>query len=107
MVPRTMGHLTPPTFQENPVSHLTVDLVAADRQVWSGEATMVTARTTEGELGIMPGHPPLLGALVSGAVGIHTTSGKEEVTIDTGFLSVDGDRVTVVAEKVDASSLTA
>lgn len=88
------------------MSHLTVDLVAADREVWSGEASMVTARTTDGEIGIMPGHTPLLGALVSGTVGIHTASGKQEVTIDTGFLSVDSDRVTVVAEKVDAGALT-
>ncbi|MFL0459451.1 F0F1 ATP synthase subunit epsilon [Kytococcus sedentarius] len=88
------------------MSHLTVDLVAADREVWSGEASMVMARTTDGELGIMPGHTPLLGALVSGTVGIHTASGKQEVTIDTGFLSVDSDRVTVVAEKVDAGALT-
>ena len=42
---------------------LTVELVAADRTVWSGEATMVIARTTEGELGVLPGHAPLLGQL--------------------------------------------
>ncbi|WP_462417217.1 F0F1 ATP synthase subunit epsilon [Kytococcus sp. Marseille-QA3725] len=89
------------------MSHLTVDLVAADRQVWSGEASMVTARTTDGDLGIMPGHTPMLSTLVSGAVGIHTSAGKQEVTVDTGFLSVDSDKVTVVAEKVDASSLSA
>ncbi|SNC61508.1 ATP synthase F1 subcomplex epsilon subunit [Kytococcus aerolatus] len=89
------------------MSQLTVDLVAADRQVWSGEASMVTARTTDGELGIMPGHTPLLGALTEGTVGIHTAGGKQEVQINTGFLSVDSDRVTIVAEQVDASTLPA
>jgi F-type H+-transporting ATPase subunit epsilon len=88
------------------VSVLQVELVAADRKVWSGEARMVAARSTEGDLGILPGHTPLLGVLVTGEVRIDTGSGKESVTIDSGFLSVDHDRVTIVAEQVDASSLS-
>ena len=42
---------------------LQVELVAVERKIWSGEATMVIARTTEGELGVLPGHAPLLGEL--------------------------------------------
>ena len=49
---------------------LQVQLVSADRPVWEGEASAVTARTTEGELGILPGHAPLLGVLVEGQVSI-------------------------------------
>jgi F-type H+-transporting ATPase subunit epsilon len=45
---------------------LQVELVAADRKVWSGQASIVITRTTEGDIGIMPGHQPLLGLLVSG-----------------------------------------
>ena len=41
---------------------LQVELVAVERKIWSGEATMVIARTTEGELGVLPGHAPLLGS---------------------------------------------
>ena len=37
---------------------LQVELVAVERKIWSGEATMVIARTTEGELGVLPGHAP-------------------------------------------------
>ncbi len=37
-----------------------VELVAADRLVWSGEAKMVIARTTEGDVGILPNHAPML-----------------------------------------------
>ena len=79
---------------------LQVELVAADRQVWSGEATMVRARTAEGEIGIMTGHEPLLAILGSGDVVI--TAGGNGLTahVDGGFLSVDNDRVTLVAETV-------
>jgi F-type H+-transporting ATPase subunit epsilon len=40
------------------VATLQVELVAVERKIWSGEATMVIARTTEGELGVLPGHAP-------------------------------------------------
>lgn len=90
------------------MSALQVELVAADRRVWSGEAQMISARSIEGELGILPGHTPLLGVLVSGEVRIRTTAGgTETVTIDSGFLSVDADRVVVVADSVDAGNLAA
>jgi len=89
------------------VSQLHVELVAADRKVWEGEAQEVTARTVEGELGILPGHTPLLGILVTGDVRIRSTSGQmHTASIDSGFLSVDHDRVTIVAETVDASKIS-
>jgi F-type H+-transporting ATPase subunit epsilon len=90
------------------MSHLYVELVAADRKVWEGEAKQVSARTVEGELGILPGHTPLLGILVSGDVRIKSMAGQIHVaTIDSGFLSVDHDRVTIVAEAVEASRINA
>lgn len=90
------------------MSQLQVELVAADRKVWEGEASMVLARSTDGELGIMPGHTPLLGVLVSGEIRIKGGEAGEQVaSIDSGFLSVDHDRVTIVAEDVDASQMSA
>lgn len=88
------------------MSALKVELVAADRKVWEGEASMVSARSIDGELGILPGHTPLLGVLVTGDVRIATGGGNETVTIDSGFLSVDHDRVVIVADNVDAAGLT-
>ena len=82
------------------MSSLNVELVAADRKVWSGEASMVRARSTEGEIGIMPGHTPLLGVLIEGDVIIQATDGEQTASIDGGFLSVDHDNVTIVAETV-------
>lgn len=90
------------------MSALKVELVAADRKVWQGEAAMVSARSIDGDLGIMPGHTPILGVLVTGDIRIKTSGGSTEtVTIDDGFLSVDHDRVVIVADNVDASRLTA
>lgn len=90
------------------MSALKVELVAADRKVWQGEAAMVSARSIDGDLGIMPGHTPILGVLVTGDIRIKTAGGSTEtVTIDDGFLSVDHDRVVIVADNVDASRLTA
>ncbi len=88
------------------MSHLQVELVAADRKVWEGEASMVSARSVDGEMGILPGHTPVLSVLVSGEVRVHTDSGDGTAVIDSGFLSVDNDRVTIVADSVDAEGLT-
>ncbi len=84
---------------------LQVELVAADRKVWAGEATAVSARSIDGDLGILPGHTPILCVLAEGAVRINTGGSWREATVDGGFLSVDHDRVTIVAESVDASSM--
>ena len=79
---------------------LSVELVAADRKVWSGDASRVVARTTDGEIGILPGHAPLLGVLVEGEVRIAGEGEQVTAQVDGGFLSVDHDRVTIVAESV-------
>ena len=50
------------------MSTLNVKFVAADREVWEGEASRLIARTTEGEIGILPGHQPILSVLVEGDV---------------------------------------
>ena len=77
---------------------LRVTVVSATQEVWSGEATMVVARTTEGEIGILSGHQPTLGVLAAGEVRITTVDGnKITATAEDGFLSVDNDQVTIVA----------
>ncbi len=79
-----------------------VELVAADRTVWTGQATMVIARTSDGEVGILPHHAPLLGTLVNGAVLIRQESGEPVVAVvHGGFLSVADNRVGILAEEAD------
>ena len=85
---------------------LQVELVAVERMIWSGEASMVIARTTEGELGVMPGHAPLLGELApGGVVRIRTTEGEDMVVAaHGGFLSVTQRGVSILAETAEISS---
>ncbi|MFE3293127.1 F0F1 ATP synthase subunit epsilon [Rhodococcus sp. NPDC059234] len=85
------------------MAEMTVELVAVERRLWSGTATLVSAQTTEGEIGIMYGHEPVLGQLVdAGVVAITTTDGERVVAaVHGGFLSVTGTSVTVLAESAD------
>lgn len=81
------------------MANLEVELVAADRSVWSGEARMVSAPAADGDIGILPGHSPVLTVLRAGAVRITPVDGTvRTVHIDAGFMSVDADRVTVVVD---------
>lgn len=77
---------------------LKVNVVAADHEVWRGEAAMVVAKTVEGEIGVLPGHEPMLAILAHGEVRV-TLPGGEKITANAedGFLSVTGDTVMVVA----------
>ncbi|MDA8863246.1 F0F1 ATP synthase subunit epsilon [Pontimonas sp.] len=87
------------------MSTLTVTVVSATAEVWSGEATMVVARTTEGEIGILAGHEPTLGVLSAGEVRITTTDGqKVTAQAEDGFLSVDNNQVTIVAGLAEITS---
>jgi len=81
------------------VANLQVTVVSAAAEVWSGEATMVVAKTTtEGEIGVLAGHEPTLGVLAAGEVRITTADGqKVTAKAEDGFLSVDNNVVTVVA----------
>lgn len=77
---------------------LKVSLVSADAEVWTGEASLVVAKTVEGEIGFMPGHEPVLAILAEGQVRITETSGQKVVAnAQDGFLSMAGDELTIVA----------
>lgn len=82
---------------------MSVELVAVERKVWSGNATWLFAETTEGELGVLPGHTPLLGELVEGGIVKVTTTDGETVTaaVFGGFLSITGEKVSVLAEAAE------
>lgn len=83
---------------------LNVSLVSADREVWSGEANYVKAKTVDGEIGILAGHQPVLSVLTEGPVDIKTADTHWTAAIDGGFLSVAGDQVRLVCEHAQLSS---
>lgn len=81
-------------------SPLQVVVVSADRQVWSGDAVNIIARTVEGDIGILPGHEPLLAVLVPGVVEIVTADGRSEtLVVDGGFISVAHGHVSVLSQE--------
>jgi len=76
---------------------IAVNLVSADREIWSGNADMVVAKTSVGEIGLLAGHEPILAVLVGGQIRITSPDGN--VTVETeegGFISMESDIVTVV-----------
>ena len=81
---------------------LEVHLVTPEREVWAGEADFVTARGVDGDLGVLPGHAPLLAALAVGPVFIEAGGNRTAVAVDGGFLHVAHDddvtRVDILAE---------
>ena len=84
------------------MSNLNVKFVAADREVWEGEASRLIARTTEGEIGILTGHEPVLAIVAGGEVRIVTADDQTvRAQADGGFLSVENDRVNIVADQAE------
>jgi F-type H+-transporting ATPase subunit epsilon len=82
---------------------LQVELVSADRVVWSGEASFVVARTVAGEIGILRGHTPVLSLLAPSSTVEITPVGGEKVlaSVDGGFISVARDRVSILSERAE------
>ena len=88
------------------MAELRVSVVSVEREVWSGEASSVTARTTEGDIGVLPGHAPVLGQLADGGVVRIVEAGGGEVlaAVHGGFLSVTDEGVTVLAEVAELAA---
>lgn len=86
------------------MAELQVELVAADRMVWEGTATMVSARGVEGDLGIMAGHSPIMTILADGEIRIISDGDPQTAHVSGGFMTVDSDRVVIVAEHVETAA---
>ncbi|BCK58186.1 F0F1 ATP synthase subunit epsilon [Nocardia wallacei] len=88
------------------MADMSVDLVAIERRLWSGQASFVVAETTEGQIGILHGHEPLLGQLVEGGtVIIDSTEGERIVAaVHGGFFSVTASSVRILAESAEFAS---
>ncbi len=81
---------------------LNVELVSPQERVWSGQAKFISARTIEGDLGVLPDHAPLFGVLVDGVVRIDGVDGTStEFSVHGGFISVSNNRVSILSESTD------
>jgi len=81
-----------------------VALVTADRELWSGEATAVNARTLAGEIGVMANHTPIMSVLGAGQVDVRTVDdGHWVAAVDGGFISVAGNQVRLLCEHAEIS----
>lgn len=75
------------------------DIVSAEEEIFSGRVTLVSVTGTVGELGIMPGHAPLLTGIRPGPVKLHFDNGTEEVFFASGgYLEVQPGVVTLLAD---------
>ena len=84
-----------------------VEIVSVESRIWAGEADMVVARTTEGELAVLAGHAPLLGQLKEPS-RVRIRNADEELSWDVtgGFVSITEDGVTVLAEHAEPAAGT-
>jgi len=81
------------------MSNIYVDVVSAEKSIFSGEAKFVALPGESGELGILHGHTPLITRIRPGSVRIQKADGDEEfVFVAGGYLEVQPDRVTVLAD---------
>jgi F-type H+-transporting ATPase subunit epsilon len=76
------------------------DIVSAEQQLYSGRVEMIVAAGVEGDLGILPGHAPLLTRLNPGPVRIIKKQGEDEMLyyVTGGFLEVQPNVVTILAD---------
>ena len=88
------------------MSDLNVSLVTPDREIFSGTASVVIARTSEGEIGIGRDHEPVMALLAEGGVvRIDTTDNQKIVAaVHGGFLSVDSNNVTILGQVAELAS---
>ena len=75
-----------------------VDIVTPEAVIWSGEATMVTARTMDGDMGILADHEPTMAALATGAVVVHHDDGVTSAGVHGGFLQIYRNSVTLLTD---------
>jgi len=89
-----------------------IALVAPDGEIWSGIARMVIAKTLDGDIGILTGHPPVVGILADASLvrmldvedGPAEGQGEVRAAVSSGFLSVADDRVSILVRQAELGS---
>lgn len=74
-----------------------LDIVTPEKVAYSDDANMVIARTTAGDIGILPGHAPLIAALITWPLRIVTDDGEKQIALCGGFIEVQPEKITILA----------
>jgi F-type H+-transporting ATPase subunit epsilon len=74
-----------------------LDVVTSEKIAYSQDVNMVIARATDGDLGILPGHTPLIAGLAIWPLRILTDDGEKQISVCSGFIEVQPGKVTVLA----------
>jgi F-type H+-transporting ATPase subunit epsilon len=77
---------------------LTLEIVTPEARVYSDTVDSVVIPTVEGEIGVLPGHIPLLSQVVDGELRVTKGSSTEGLVIGDGFVQIQGDKVSILAE---------
>ena len=81
-----------------------LSIVSPEAIVWSGEAEMLVARTTEGEIGILADHEPTMAALATGSAEIHAGNAVITLAIHGGFLQIFRNEVTLLTDRAEIAT---
>lgn len=79
----------------------TLSIISPDRVFYEGEATMVEFNTTEGEIGVLPGHIPMTVIVKPGILTIYEKDGEKKAALHAGFVEILPEKVTILAEIVE------
>lgn len=83
---------------------LTVNIVTPDGPVYDSEVDMIIAKTASGEIGILPGHIPMVAPLVTGAIKLKKEAKTEYVAVSSGFVEVRPEKVSILATSAEVAS---
>jgi F-type H+-transporting ATPase subunit epsilon len=89
---------------------LRVELVVPEGEVWAGDAERVIAKTLDGDIGLLTGHPPVIGILAEGSVvrilpeGDAASDGELAAAVHGGFLAIADNRVSILAHQAQLGS---
>jgi len=81
-----------------------VDIVTPEKMLYSGDVEMVTLPGTNGQMGILRGHAPLLSTLDIGEIVLHSREGNEYLAVSGGVVEVRPDKVTILADVAEAGT---
>lgn len=81
-----------------------VAVVDPEKELWSGEADFVVARSADGEIGILPGHAPFLGVLKFARLKVQAGNDEIVFAVHGGFIEVKDNKVSVLARTAEISS---